>query len=170
MRLTLLIVALIISISLSAQQYLTFTKADSSETVSINKKDFVKLGYKGYMGQLQEFEGIVSNITDSTITLSPRKKLLAKLKHSQVLMVNDITGFRKYSGFRRPGEVIYGVVAVALTGTVTAIVSSVSIPAILSFLSAAGTGAVTAFMKGLFFSTRIKNTLGNGWNMQLHNQ
>jgi hypothetical protein len=75
-----LLFSLFICIIFSAQaQYrLAFTNADSSKTVIIKQKDLARLSYKGYMSQPQEAEGNVSSITDSSISLAPRKKFLQK--------------------------------------------------------------------------------------------
>ena len=156
-----------LTITAKAQKEIVFSLADSSKIVTVKTKDFVKLSYNGYMSQPQETEGVVSAINDSSITISPRKKLFSKAKPSQNLMVKDITGFRRYSKFRAPGEVIYGIVSIGITGTITAIISSASVPASLSFLSAAGTQTVTTAMKNIFFSSRIKNHLKNGWQIKL---
>lgn len=151
----------------NAQNKILFTKADSSSLVTIKQKDLVRLAYNGYLKQPQEAEGIVTAINDSTITLSPRKKLFRKSKPGQTLYIRDITGFRLYSKFRPAGEIIYGIVGVGITGTVTAIIGGVSIPAILSFLSGGATLAVTTAMKNLVLSNKIKNKINDGWAVQL---
>lgn len=154
-------------ITARAQNKVVFTKADSSNVVTIRQNDLVRLAYNGYLKQPQEAEGIVTAINDSTITLSPRKKLFKKSKAGQTLYIRDITGFRLYSKFRPAGEIIYGIVGVGITGTVTAIIGGVSIPAILSFLSGGATLAVTTALKNIVLSNKIKNRLSNGWSMQL---
>ncbi len=155
------------SLTVKSQNEIVFTLADSSKIVTVKSKDLLKLSYNGYLSQPQEAEGYVSAINDSSITISPRKKLFGKAKPSQSLMIRDITGFRRYSKFRAPGEVIYGIVSIGITGTITAIISSASVPASLIFLSAAGTQTVTTAMKNIFFSSRIKNQLKNGWQLKI---
>ncbi len=167
MRFFLLIISIFFASSALAQNKVVFTKADSSSIVTIKQKDLVRLAYTGYLKQPQEAEGIVTAINDSTITLSPRKKLFKKSKTAQTLYIRDITGFRLYSKFRPAGEIIYGIVGVGITGTVTAIIGGVSIPAILSFLSGGATLAVTTALKNLVLSNKIKNNLKDGWAMQL---
>jgi hypothetical protein len=167
MKALLFSIALFISLSIQAQNKVVFTKADSSSIVTIKQNDLVRLAYNGYLKQPQEAEGIVTAINDSTITLSPRKKLFKKSKVGQTLYIRDITGFRLYSKFRPAGEIIYGIVGIGITGTVTAIIGGVSIPAILSFLSGGATLAVTTALKNIVLSNKIKNKLQNGWTMQL---
>ncbi len=162
-----LLLLVVLSLPANAQKEIVFSLADSSKNITVKTKDFVKLSYNGYMSQPQETEGVVSAITDSSITISPRKKLFSKAKPSQNLMIKDITGFRRYSKFRAPGEIIYGIVSIGITGTITAIISSASVPASLSFLSAAGTQTITTAMKNIFFSSKIKNHLQNGWQLKI---
>jgi hypothetical protein len=73
-----LTIAICWSVLLPAQQKLVFTKTDSSAVVIIKIKDLVKLSYNGYMQQQQESEGRVSDLTDSSITIVPRRKFLQK--------------------------------------------------------------------------------------------
>jgi hypothetical protein len=167
MRSLLIIISIFLAFTINAQSKVVFTKADSSSIVTIKQKDLVRFAYNGYLKQPQEAEGIVTAINDSTITLSPRKKLFKKSKTVQMLYIRDITGFRLYSKFRPAGEIIYGIVGVGITGTVTAIIGGVSIPAILSFLSGGATLAVTTALKNMVLSHKIKNNLKDGWAMQL---
>lgn len=167
MRAVFTMAALICCLLANAQQQIVFTKADSSSIITIQQKDLVRLAYNGYLKQPQEAEGIVTAINDSTITLAPRKKLFRKAKPGQTLYIRDITGFRLYSKFRPAGEIIYGIVGVGISGTVTAIIGSVSIPAVLSFLSGGATLAVTTALKNLVLSNKIKNRMQDGWSLQL---
>jgi hypothetical protein len=167
MRTLLLIASFIFTFTIQAQNKVVFTKADSSSMVTIKQNDLVRLAYSGYLKQPQEAEGIVTAVNDSTITLSPRKKLFKKNPAGQTLYIRDITGFRLYSKFRPAGEIIYGIVGIGITGTVTAIIGGASIPVILSFLSGGATLAVTTALKNVVLSNKIKNKLQNGWTMQL---
>jgi hypothetical protein len=167
MRFLLIIISIFFALAINAQSKVVFTKADSSSIVTVKQKDLVRLAYNGYLKQPQQAEGIVTAISDSTITLSPRKKLFKKSKPGQTLYIRDITGFRLYSKFRPAGEIIYSIVGVGITGTVTAIIGGVSIPAILSFLSGGATLALTTALKNVVLSNKIKNNLKDGWAMQL---
>lgn len=167
MRPLLTIITLCFCLSSNAQNKIVFTKADSSSIITIKQNDLVRLAYNGYLKQPQEAEGIVTAINDTTITLSARKKLFRKSKAGQTLYIRDITGFRLYSKFRPAGEIIYGIVGIGITGTVTAIIGSVSIPAVLSFLSGGAVLAVTTALKNVVLSNIIKNNLNQGWSMQL---
>jgi hypothetical protein len=164
-----LLFSLFICIIFSAQaQYrLAFTNADSSKTVIIKQKDLARLSYKGYMSQPQEAEGNVSSITDSSISLAPRKKFLQKKRDGQTILIRDITGFRLYSKFRPAAETIYAVASVGITGAVAGIISDASSSTVVIILSSAATATVTTAMKNIFFSHRIKNYLVEGWTMRL---
>jgi hypothetical protein len=162
-----LFIVLCISFSASGQQKLVFTNPMANRSITIKQKDLVRLGYSGYMKQAQEAEGVVSILTDSSITLSPRKKFLQKARPAQVIMLRDVTGFRRFSRFRVPGEVIYAVLSVGVTGTVTAIISSSGSSAAMGFVSAAATQTFTTALRNVFFSSKIKDHLGQGWTMKV---
>ena len=158
---------LIVSISTHAQYSLVFVKADSSKIITIKQGDLARMGYNGYIGQPQEAEGNVSVITDSSVTLSPRKKFLQKKLASQTILIRDITGFRKFSGFRPAGEIIYAIAGVGITGGVAGIISNASTSTIAILLSTAATAAITTALKNIIFSHKIKNHLGKDWTIHL---
>jgi hypothetical protein len=163
MKSLLFILSICFALSSPAQQKLVFTNVDSSKTVIVKQKDAVRLAFNGYMNQLQEAEGIVSSINDSTITLSPKKKSIPP----HTVLIKDITGFRRYSKFRPAGKIIYAIAGVGITGTATAIVSNANLSPALGFASAAGTAAVTTGLRNAFFPSKVKNYLNNGWTMKL---
>jgi hypothetical protein len=111
MKIFFLSIAICWSILLHAQQKLVFSKTDSSTTVILKLKDLIKLSYNGYMQQQQEFEGMVTIITDSNITIAPRRKFLQSKNTAQTIFLKDITGFRKYSKFKPASEIIYAVIS-----------------------------------------------------------
>ncbi len=156
-----------VTITVNAQQKIVFTNADSSKSITVKHKDLVRLAYNGYMQQPQQAEGFVTALNDSTITLSPRKRLLQKRMPDQTLFIKDISGFRRYSKFRPAAEIIYAIVGIGIAGTATAIVSKANLSTILGFAAAAGTAIVTTGLRTAFFSSKIKNSLHNGWAMQL---
>lgn len=157
-----------LSFCANAQNKLVFTNTtDTSKTVTVKQKDLARLAYNGYMKQAQEVEGYVANVTDSSITLSPRKKLFKKQQLGQTILIRDITGFKRYASFRPAAETIYSIAGVGITGAVSAIISKASVPVALTFLSAAGTQTVTMAIKKVFFPSKIKNHLGSGWTMKL---
>jgi hypothetical protein len=167
MQYSLVLLFICVTLLVNAQQKMVFTNADSSKTITVKQKDLVRLAYNGYMQQPQQAEGFVSALNDSTITLTPRKKLLQKSMPGQTLFIKDITGFRRYSKLRPAAEIIYGFVGIGIAGTATAIVSSANLSTILGFAAAAGTAVVTTGLKNAFFPFKIKNSLNNGWQMQL---
>lgn len=167
MKSLLIFCCLFITLSAKAQYKLVFINADSSKTIIVKQKDLARLSYNGYMKQPQEVEGIISVVTDSTISLSPRKKLFKKRAAAQTIRTRDITGFRRYSNFRQAGEIIYGVASVGITGAVSAIISKASVPTAVTFLSAAGTATVTTAIKGVFLSHKVKNHLGKKWTIRI---
>ncbi|HUH33706.1 MAG TPA: hypothetical protein VLZ28_07110 [Daejeonella sp.] len=167
MKYYLLFIAFCIGVSATAQNKLVFINVDNSETITISQKDLVKFSYAGYMGQQQELEGTVSAIGDSSIQISPPKKFLKKKGAEQSILIRDITGFRRFSNFRPTAEIIYGVAGVGITGAVAAIISEASVPTALTFLSAAGTQAVTSALKNAIFPKKINYHLDKGWSMDV---
>jgi hypothetical protein len=163
-----LLLLCILSIGLSTQaQQLVFSKADSSKTIVVKLKDLVRFSYTGYMQQLQEIEGRISSLNDSTVTLAPRKKLLQRALPSQTIFIKDISGFRKYSNFRPASEIIYAVAGVGITGSAAALVSNANVSPVLSFVSAVATQTLTSGLRNTVLSSKIKNRLNEGWVMQL---
>lgn len=167
MKFILLIALLCITFLLQAQHKLVFTQNTKGQTVEVKNKDLVRLMYNGYMQSPQEAAGFVSAITDSTVTLSPRKKLFQKKQAAQTLLIKDISGFRKYSKFRPAGEIIYGVLGIGITGAVSAIISNSSSSTVMSFVGPVATGMVTATLRNLIFSDKVKNHTSGGWSVNV---
>ena len=150
-----------------AQNKLIFTNVSSNETISVKAKDLTRLSFKGYRSQIQEIEGVVSLISDSSISFSAAKRFLRKRQPAQSILIRDINGFRKYSRFRPAAEIIYSVVSVGITGGVSAALGNSNSSSGATFLSAAATQAVTTALKNVILSKRINNHLQDGWSMQL---
>lgn len=168
MKSFLLFIILSIGLSLSTQaQQIAFSKADSSKIIIVKLKDLVRFSYSGYMQQQQEIEGRISALNDSTVTLTPRKKILQRAQVSQTIFIKDITGFRKYSNFRPASEIIYAVAGVGITATAAALVSNANLTPVLSFVSAAATQTLTSGLRNTILSSKIKNRLNDGWAMKL---
>jgi hypothetical protein len=167
MRLIILILSLTCSLSARSQQKIVFTNAESGKSVTVKQSNLLKLSFTGYLEQQQTAEGKVSAITDSSVTLSPRKKIFQKLRGAQTVMLKDVTGFKRYSNFRPAGEIIYGILSVGAAGTVTAVIASANVPTALSFLTTAATSTLTLAVKNVFLPTKVKNHLNEGWTMQL---
>jgi hypothetical protein len=169
MKHLLILIVMCISIATQAQQQLIFTNTDSSKKITVKPKDLVKLAFTGYFGQPQMAEGFVTNINDSTISLAPRKKLLAPKAMGQTIYIKDIIGFKRYSKFRQAGEIIYGIVGIGIAGTVTAIVGNANLPSAASFATAAGTSIIVGTIKSAVLPTKIKYKMSDGWQLHLMN-
>jgi hypothetical protein len=169
MKHLLTLVIICISVTIQAQHHLVFTNADSSKKITVKEKDLVKLAFTGYLSQPQIAEGFVANINDTTITLAPRKKLLAPKAMGQTLYIKDIIGFKRYSKFRQAGEIIYGVVGIGIAGTVTAIIGNANLPSAASFATAAATSIVVGALRGAVLPTKIKHKMSDGWQLSLIN-
>lgn len=167
MRQIIFIFVMFAGLSAQSQQKIVFTHAESGKTVTVKQSNLLKLSFNGYLGKQQAAEGKVTGITDSSITLNPRKKRLQRLYGEQTVLLKDITGFKRYSNFRPAGEIIYGIVSVGAAGTVTAIIASANVSTALSFLTTAATSTVTLALKNVFLPTKIKNLFNKGWTMQL---
>jgi hypothetical protein len=155
MRLIIVILIITYSVTVEAQQKIVFTKTETGKTVTVKLNNLLKLSFIGYLKQQQTAEGKVSAITDSSVTLSPRKKIFQKLKGAQTVMLKDVTGFKRYSNFRPAGEIIYGILSVGATGTVTAVIASANVPTALSFLTTAATSTLTLAVRNVFLPNKI---------------
>ena len=167
MKYILLLLCAGICIPSFAQNRLIFTNINNNQTISVKPKDLTRLSFKGYRSQIQEIEGVVSSISDTSIHFSAAKRFLKKRQPEQSILIRDITGFRKYSRFRPAGEIIYSVVSVGITGGVSAALGNGNSSTAVTFISAAATQAVTTALKNVVLSKRIKNHLQDGWSMQL---
>jgi hypothetical protein len=167
MRLFILMLSLTFSLSVLSQQKIVFTNAESEKSVTVKQNNLLKLSFNGYLGKQQTAEGKVTGITDSSITLNPRKKKLQRLYGDQTVLLKDITGFKRYSNFRPTGEIIYGILSVGAAGTVTAVIASANVPTALSFLTTAATSTLTLAVRNVFLPNKIKNHFDKGWTMQL---
>jgi hypothetical protein len=96
---TLLLV--IFSIVANAQQLLFINEA-KNKVITVNVGSKLFLAYKGYNNQLEYYTNLVTNITDSTITLgvipfNERKRLNNKVNRFKTIAIKDIVAFRKRS-------------------------------------------------------------------------
>jgi hypothetical protein len=167
MRLLIVILIITFNVTVEAQQKIVFTKTETGKTVTVKPNNLLKLSFTGYLKQQQTAEGKVSAITDSSVTLSPRKKIFQKLRGAQTVMLKDVTGFKRYSNFRPAGEIIYGILSVGAAGTVTAVIASANVPTALSFITTAATSTLTLAVRNVFLPNKIKNHLDKGWTIQL---
>ncbi len=154
------------SIATHAQNQLVFTRLDTTKAIVLQPGDLVRLGFNGYMKQAQEADGKVTAVTDSTVTVAGRKRFLQKPVPAQTILINDITGFRKFSKARPAAEIIYGIVGIGITGTVAGVLSSRTSSKAGIILSTAATAAVTTALKNLLFPRKIKNHVPANWNVQ----
>jgi hypothetical protein len=87
-----------------AQKMLLFTNTAKNKVIVVKEGQFLSLRYKGYMGQTDFTKQIVTEITDSTITLGTDPEIFdAKwlkeneglIKNYRIVRISDITAFRR---------------------------------------------------------------------------
>ncbi len=92
-----------------AQKYLVFTNASKNKFIEVKESNFLSVKYKGYLGQNESAKNVVTDITDSTVTLGFGPEFLNSDAISRdswsgmykIIRIKDITVFRKMSAGRQ---------------------------------------------------------------------
>lgn len=144
-----------------AQQRLVFTLPHANKTVVVEQGDMMRVLYRGYLGQVQDYYGRIENINDSFVGFENNWKV----------RVSDIMGFRKFNKYR---DVLKGI-----TEVVTLTASIIAYPLILTnnpHLSFGqrlgitfGIGLTGTLINHLLFPSEIKNYMSAGWQVKVSN-
>lgn len=142
-----------------AQQRLVFTLPHANKTVIVKQGDMMRVLYKGYLGQVQDFYGRVENINDSFVAFENNWKVRVK----------DIIGFRRFSKYR---DVLKGA-----TEVITLTASIIAVPLILSnnpqmsfgqrLGATFGIGLAGSLVNQLLFPSQIKYYMSAGWQVSV---
>ena len=155
MKYLLLTFLLTLAVTTYSQQKLVFTNTHTGKIVVVKEFDFLKVSYRGYLGQIQTIYGKVNLITDSLI----------RFDNNWSVRVNDIIGFRKFGKYRELFKSVTEVV------TLTAVI--IAVPLILfnnpgldiwqRLGITAGISVGAAVLGDLLFPDGIKNFMAGGW-------
>lgn len=155
MKYLLLTCLMVFALAAFSQQKLVFTNTNTGKIVVVNEYDFLKVSYRGYLGQIQTIYGKVTLITDSLI----------RFENNWSVRVNDIIGFRRFSKYR---ELLKGVTEVVSLTAVIIVVplvlynnSTLTIWQRLGITAGISVGA--AVLTDLLFPEGIKNFMAAGW-------
>ncbi|MGL1889105.1 MAG: hypothetical protein OCD76_21510, partial [Reichenbachiella sp.] len=101
-NLKMLVMALVMvsfGMPLQAQYKLIFEHPEIDRTYEVKDGDYLKLRYIGYVDQESEVENYISEISPAYVMYVPPFGK-NKLGDDQVIMIDDITGFKKMSKVR----------------------------------------------------------------------
>ncbi len=145
--------------NVAAQQRLVFTLPHANKTVVVKNGDMVRLLYRGYLGQVQDYYGRVENINDSFVGFENNWKI----------RVSDIIGFRKFNKYR---DLLKGVTeVVTLTASIIAFPLIINNNPHLSFGQRLGItfgiGLAGSLMNQLLFPSQIKYFMSAGWQVKV---
>jgi hypothetical protein len=91
-------------VNITQAQQVVFFNPKLNKTITVKQGAKVFLGYRGYNGNTEFASNTVTGITDSTITLGvdlsfwfPNKKPNATTNNYKIILLKDITHFRKRS-------------------------------------------------------------------------
>lgn len=155
-------------------QQLIFTNSAKNKQVKAGIGNMLFVTYKGYNGQHEFATQLITDITDSTVTLgfnpenfTGNKKYNASANNFKVIYLKDITAFRKRS--------VSGVALNALI-SVGGVVGSVfllndlfnnnNISTGNAFLISFGAGLVLRFGTQLLFPVNAKYKMADGWSVK----
>jgi hypothetical protein len=153
-------------------QELAFINKTQNKIITIRLGNKLHLAYLGYNNQLEYCANIVSEITDSTITLGIRpfdtnKRLNHKINRYKVIKIADIVAFRK----RKSGiEIAKNFAQIgAITASIFILRNLYAINNIGSgsaLLFSLGTGlSINLAIKGLF-PENAKHRIKDGWEIK----
>jgi hypothetical protein len=150
------------------QKGLLFTNKNTKQEILIKHGDLVKFTYNGYIGQKEVKSGIVMSIEDSIIEISTPSTGLSGIGvvDTRFIYTKDITGFRKFHK-SRPYLMMLSSLTIA-AGTIVMfyiIDKKTKLNFGQKFGLSLGAGIISsAVVKGLF-PERIRNKIGEEWNV-----
>jgi hypothetical protein len=177
-KLTFLSFLVCMSLFCFAQKSLLFYHIQTLRTIELKVGHKATILYKGYLGQAEFISQVVTEISDSTITLgTDAQSFFASQKPGKnikqvhkVIRISDITGFRRMTIGRQLGKA-----GLSIAGVVGSIY-------LLPYVYGSGAGKGTAFfisfasgltilgINQLVFPENIKYYFKDGWEAKVVNQ
>ena len=164
------------SFSYSFSQELWFTNAAKNKVIKARVGNMVYVTYKGYNGQHEFATQILSEITDSTITLGlgpgnvfgAGKKYTAAANAYKVINIKDITAFRKRSvGGVSLNALISAGSVVGSVFLLDDLIRTNNISTGNALLISLGAGLVVRYGTMLLFPVNAKYKMSDGWKAQV---
>lgn len=163
MRLLIINILFFLSIGLFSQNALRFNNIVTQDTIWIFENDKAKIQYKGYLNKTEEIKGKILQINDSIIIIGSR--FLGTEKIKKRVVINDITGFRRFSVIRNITKTSLHIAVIAGGLYLPGILNVVSITG--GYGIGVGTGFVGFAIINSIFSEKIKYTVNNGWQTKI---
>ena len=158
---------LLLSFPLFAQNALRFTNATTGEEVVIKEGDMAKFSYSGYLNQPEIVENRV-------FLISPIDVHLAQMAFGQVVpqtqrtvLLNDITGFRKFFKYRnqlKTGLQLASTVSIILL--YPEIVDRDKLSRTEDILISLGVSLGVSLIIEALFPKKIKHRMSHGWQYE----
>lgn len=165
---------LLCTVTSSGQRQLLFFQEFSGKSVTIQQGHKATLLYKGYNGQMEVFSEMVTEITDSTVTLGADLSKVSKrfkpgrMKRNtfKVIRIQDITGFRKMGLGRQLLKTTVRVGEVIGTAYFLGYIYASDLSAGTAFLISMGTGFTIIGVNSVLFPENIKHYMQDGWQVK----
>ncbi len=165
----LLILLCCFSLAASAQRTLVFINEKENKVIEVTEGQQLCVLYKGYLGQTEFAKDVVSEITDSTVTLGIYKTRESKTGQSyKVIRIEDIVAFRRMTIGRQllKSTVQIGSV-VGLYILANQAYSSPDISNGGAFAISLGAGISTRVLINLLFPEKVKYHMQDGWRVSV---
>jgi hypothetical protein len=154
-----------------AQRGLLFTNKSTQKEILVREGDLVKFSYNGYIGQREIKSGVVMSIQDSVISLiAPvsNGRINTGATETRFIYVKDITGFRK---FRRSRPYLMGLSNISVTVGSILLFYAIDQKTDFTFTEklgiSLGTGLLSTMIVRAAFPERIKNKIGEEWEVKV---
>jgi hypothetical protein len=170
-KISLLFVLFLYAMCSMAQQGLLFTHKNSGKEILVREGDLVKFSYQGYIGQREVKTGVVLSIQDSIISLAApvsNGRTATGATETRFIYIKDITGFRKFHRSRPYLMVLSNItITVGSIFLFYAIDQKTDLTFAEKFGISLGTGLITTGIVRAAFPERIKNKIGEDWEVRV---
>ena len=173
------ILFILLTVQCFAQKKLVFTHAQTHKTIELNVGNRAAFTYKGYMQQHEFIKEIITNITDSTVTLgftyypSLPPSITKPGKHPKlvykVVRIADITGFRKMGVGRLLAKSAVSIGSIIGSYYLLRGIYNSNIGAGSSIALSMGVGIGIYGLNEMLFPENIKYYLEDGWQVSVAN-
>lgn len=166
-----------LSLGLTAQPRLFFLHKQLNKLVEIRIGQQVCLLYNGYLNQQEFAKNIVTEITDSTITLGHDPEMMGSIAQKmmqkqalktgssyKIIRIKDIRGFRRMTAGRQLLKTATQTASfVGLFFLVSSVYQSDHISSWNAFLISFGSGIATTTIINALFPENIRYLMKDGW-------